>query len=117
MRDNIYNPAPGAYSSALQAYLPFSVQIQPGPTSSGTSTAYGPSLQGGLLNLQHNFTVVARDQFGNRRLQGGDLFNVIIYGPGSFGTLAGVQLLDAGDGTYSVRISLSPVLGMSPFTS
>jgi hypothetical protein len=50
--------------------------------SASRSNAVGNDLvEGGLVGVQSTFTVFARDQFGNRLLAGGALWELLIYQP------------------------------------
>jgi len=79
---------------------PVDVTIEPG-TDAAMCTAFGPGLEPGLLDTKPaEFTIQARDIFGNPRNEGGDPFNVEVKGPNG---PVPVSVKDNGDGTYAVE--------------
>ena len=105
---NVYNPE--GRDSATGAFLPYSMRIEPGPTDAASSIAYGTSLiEGGLIDEPANFTIEARDVFGNRRFGGGDNFQVLIYQPPPRDQLPVQAIEDTGDGRY--HVSFLPTYG------
>jgi hypothetical protein len=74
----------------------YPLKIRPAPTHPPSSTAIGSSLTTARAGLVHTFTIEARDQFGNLRLQGGDVVSCVGVGPGGAHFTADVT--DRGDG-------------------
>ena len=80
--DNVYNPLPGGLNPFVGSYEPLPITIEPGRTVAKECTAFGNDiLEGGLVGVEAVFQVEARDRFGNRRLTGGDVFEVMVYPP------------------------------------
>lgn len=75
---------------------PFQIEILPTRTSSQACTAEGPGITSVFSNTSTSFTVIARDIFGNRKLKGGDPFEVGIMGPARLQSLT-----DNNDGSYT----------------
>ncbi|QDZ21292.1 hypothetical protein A3770_05p38100 [Chloropicon primus] len=101
---NVYNPA-GVHATGV--YEPYGLRIEPGPTDAASTIAYGTALiEGGVLGQSANFTIEARDIFGNRRFKGGDNFQILIYQPPPQGQLDVDSLQDLDNGRY--RVSFSP---------
>ena len=102
---NLYNPA--GRDEATGAYKPHRLRIQPGPTDAGSTIAYGTALiEGGLADEIANFTIEARDVFGNRRFEGGDNFQILVYQPPPASQLDLDSVQDMDNGRY--RISFQP---------
>jgi hypothetical protein len=127
-RNNAYNAVAG--QDALGRFLPIEVIVQPGATNAADCTAEGLDLlEGSLTNQIAQFTIVARDKHRNRRLIGGEIFEVLVYQPQGQGLLRKVTIRDLSDGTYqvsflaeygglhSIIILLGPVpISNSPFS-
>jgi hypothetical protein len=54
--------------------------LNPGATCASECTASGAGLSGGIANVRAFFFVQAKDQFGNNKNIGGDVFRVFIQG-------------------------------------
>jgi len=79
---------------------PKPVKIKAGTDASKT-TAEGPGLRDGIKDtFPAEFTVTARDRFGNPINEGGDPFEVSVIDPE--GRPVPAEINDNGDGTYSV---------------
>jgi len=78
---------------------PIDVEILPGTDATHT-IAYGPGLEPGLYDTKPaEFTIQAKDCFGNDIKEGGDPFNVEIMGPTG---PVDAQIRDNHDGSYTV---------------
>jgi len=100
---NVYNPMQRNAYDAYYGYEPFSIRVIPGPVDARYCTALGPDLiEGGLVGITTGFLIVARDAQGNRQLEGGVRFEVLIYQPQGKGLHTGVLIDDNNNGTYSV---------------
>lgn len=104
--NNFYNPSvtPQYTPAGTVFYDGFSFHVEPGPISSVRTTIVGAAINyGGLAGpgLNASFTIETRDQFGNRRLSGGEasLISAFILTPSYSGS---VPPLDNNDGTYTV---------------
>lgn len=106
-RQNFYNlnDPPG-----VTVYTAHTVKVNPAATFASECVAYGPDLtDGGVSGQQATFVIEARDRYSNRRLEGGDIFETIVYAPrntikissGSAGA-NGERIVDNNDGTYVV---------------
>lgn len=92
---------------------PFAVDVVPSRTVPEKCTCDGACLKDGLPADQNSiFTLVARDQFGNQKQTGGDIFELGVMGPA---TLRGLQ--DNGDGTYTCSVDAQNPLNQSQITS
>ena len=99
-RMNAFNPAG---RDKAGSFLPYRLKIDPGPTGSADCTAEGLDLlEGGLIDQFARFTIIARDKHRNRRMIGGELFEVLIYQPQGQGLMRDVQVRDLNDGAYQV---------------
>lgn len=56
--------------------------------------------------LDHGFAQ-ARDKFGNARGEGGDMFTVVVVGPGSSQELVYGDIIDDNSGKYQARLHLN----------
>ena len=80
---------------------PFPLTVAPGPTSPFFSVLEGSGLQGGLLSSPSKFTILARDQYSNAAMSGGDPFVVsVVCSSEKCGSKASVVLSDRNDGSY-----------------
>jgi hypothetical protein len=82
---------------------PFSLRVAPAPTHTRSCLRlFAPShgrLDDAVAGNSSRFQIVARDQFGNVRREGGDMFESSLIGPAA----AGATVTDMGDGAYSVQ--------------
>jgi len=93
------NPAKPLYYDHIKN-SPIDLNIDPG-TDASMCTAYGPGLEPGNLDTHPaEFTIQARDIFGNPRTEGGDPFQVEVVGPNG---AVPVDIKDNNDGTYHVE--------------
>ena len=89
---------------------PFAVDVEPGPTVASSCEAEAIPTMDSLVEAAAgdtgNFTIVAKDTYGNNRRTGGDLFVVLA----TLSTDADVQYLgylhDKSDGTYVVTYTV-----------
>jgi hypothetical protein len=79
---------------------PFDVEILPSRTLARYCTAEGEALSGIMANQTQTFTVIAMDGFGNRKINGGDPFEVGVMGPAQLRALT-----DNADGSYTCTIA------------
>lgn len=75
---------------------PFNLKILPSKTVADKCTAHGDALISVPANSMCSFTIQARDDFGNEKKRGSDLFEVGISGPAQMHSLRDNQ-----DGTYT----------------
>ncbi len=59
---------------------PYKAMVEPGPACASECTAHGLGLTGGISGARASFYIQARDQYGNNRTLGGDLFRVYLKG-------------------------------------
>jgi len=76
---------------------PFTVNIVPGPISAGKVVATGDGLSKAVAGEPANFTVHAKDSFGNSIKTGGAKFDAVLEGREK----VNVDVQDKSDGTYS----------------
>lgn len=82
---------------------PFALRVSPAPThTSSCLRLFAPAhgrLDDAVAGAASSFQIVARDQFGNVRRQGGDVFESSLIGPAA----APATVADMADGAYSVQ--------------
>lgn len=81
---------------------PFEVEVLPSRTLARYCTASGPVLQSVRLHRTETFTMQAMDGYGNKKVKGGDPFEVAVMGSAQL-----KDLVDHGDGTYTCTIQAS----------
>lgn len=81
---------------------PFEVEVLPSRTLARYCTAVGPVLQSVKLNSTETFMIQAMDGYGNKKVKGGDPFEVAVMGSAQL-----KDLVDHGDGTYTCTIQAS----------
>jgi hypothetical protein len=81
---------------------PFEVEVLPSRTLARYCTASGSVLQSVRLNSTETFTIQAMDGYGNKKVKGGDPFEVAVMGSAQL-----KDLVDHGDGTYTCTIQAS----------
>lgn len=92
---------------------PFAVEVVPSRTVPEKCTCEGSCLVEGLpADQTSRFTLYARDQFGNQKQSGGDIFELGVMGPATLHSLT-----DNGDGTYTCSIDAQNPLNQSQITS
>lgn len=92
---------------------PFPVDVVPSRTVPEKCTCEGGCLVNGLpADQTSSFTLYARDQFGNQKQSGGDIFELGVMGPAA---LKGLD--DNGDGTYTCSVDAQNPLKQSQITS
>lgn len=93
--------------------VPWLIYFAPGPTIAARSTALGPGLELGELFTLNEFTVTARDSYGNARQSGGDVVAASLKSGSTVVTLSlvGSGIVDRADGTYGVQYT-PPVSGL-----
>jgi hypothetical protein len=92
---------------------PFRVEVLPSRTVPEKCTCEGDCLTTGFpVNKTSSFTLIARDQFGNKKKTGGDVFELGVMGPA---LLSG--LVDKGDGTYICSVDTQNPLDSNQITS
>ena len=79
---------------------PFDVEILPSRTIARFCTAHGDALSSIVANETQTFTIIAMDGYGNRKINGGDPFEVGVMGPAQLRSLT-----DNADGTYTCTIA------------
>jgi hypothetical protein len=57
---------------------PFAAKVAPGPTNAMACKTYGRGLRDGIAGQECSFTVATHDLFGNRCVQAGDKFKVMV---------------------------------------
>lgn len=98
---NLYNPA--GRDPSTGSYKPYRIRIEPGPTDASSTIAFGTALsEGGVIEERANFTIEARDVFGNRRFSGGDNFQILVYQPPPQGQIDVDVVEDMDNGRYVV---------------
>jgi hypothetical protein len=83
---------------------PWPIINRPAATCASSSFAQGTDITISTAGRQHTFTIFSKDQFGNSKDQGGDLYVVRIYsccGP----EITTGSLRDTGNGKYSVSFT------------
>jgi len=81
---------------------PFEVEVLPSRTLVRYCTASGPVLQSVRLGSTESFTIQAMDGYGNKKVKGGDPFEVAVMGSAQL-----KDLVDNGDGSYTCTIQAS----------
>jgi hypothetical protein len=82
---------------------PFNVEVLPSHTDPSNCSAHGDCLQKSIApDVPSSFTIIAMDSYGNKKLRGGDPFEVGVMGPAK---LLGLE--DKGDGTYVCTLEAS----------
>jgi hypothetical protein len=82
---------------------PFNVEVLPSHTDPSNCIAHGECLQKSIVpDVPSSFTIIAMDSYGNKKLRGGDPFEVGVMGPAK---LLGLE--DKGDGTYLCSLEAS----------
>lgn len=81
---------------------PFEVEVLPSRTLARYCTASGSVLQSVRLHSTETFTIQAMDGYGNKKVKGGDPFEVSVMGSAQL-----KDLVDSGDGTYTCTIQAS----------
>ena len=105
---------------------PYLLTVLPGPSRAMFTTVTGPALKSLTVGELNEFTIIARDRFGNRRTEGGDNIDVVFKGAeyvkaslphdstlpqwdtldsqGRMGYTSYSNITDFGDGSYSVQV-------------
>jgi len=81
---------------------PFEVEVLPSRTLARYCTASGSVLQSVKLNSTETFMIQAMDGYGNKKVKGGDPFEVAVMGSAQL-----KDLVDHGDGTYTCTVQAS----------
>lgn len=110
---------PGYYELAIKindehhiADSPFHVQVLPSKTIPNFCTAEGACLTTLNPTGLYSFKIFAKDLFNNRKVTGGDPFEIGIIGPGHLHSLS-----DDSDGSYTCTFELKNPENMSFITS
>ena len=87
---------------------PYDIKVLPGRVHYPNCTAYGPLFKHVLLSNQvTNFTIFARDKYGNRIRRGGDSFSVICdYSHENERRSLKGEIQDRGDGRHEVKVRI-----------
>lgn len=97
-------PQAGQYELAIQVRgkhiqgSPFEIDVDAAPTAPGKCLVEGDGAVTARVGAQNTFTIVAFDQFGEQRVEGGDRWSVDVVGPATEPVV-----VDNDDGTYSVN--------------
>ena len=91
---------------------PFEVEILPSKTVPAKCTVQGESLTRVQTGGDCQFTIVARDGYGNQKKKGGDAFEVGIMGSAQLKSLE-----DNGDGTYLCTFEAHPPTEMNYYAA
>jgi hypothetical protein len=96
---------------------PYEIEVLPSKTVPGLCIAQGEALTRGIVlpssstkrggaTALSSFTIIAMDNYGNRKLRGGDPFEIGLVGPAQLNSLT-----DNDDGSYTVVIEAGMGLG------
>ncbi|KAL1507812.1 hypothetical protein AB1Y20_007420 [Prymnesium parvum] len=88
---------------------PFPLNVLPAAAHAPSCVFYGPGTSSGSVGVSTEFTIEARDKFGNSRGEGGDNFVVVLIGPGASAAEHRAELVDDGYGKYQVHYHIDHV--------
>lgn len=91
---------------------PFDIEIMPAKTSPAQSIAEGEALTGIRARDSASFDIISKDAFGNRKIRGGDPYEVGVMGPAQL-----VSLTDNTNGSYTCVIEASSAHDVSYVTA
>jgi len=91
---------------------PFEIEVLPSKTLPSACRAEGEALLKLPMKQVSSFTIIAVDSYGNRKLRGGDPFEIGIMGPAQL-----LQLTDNDDGSYTCAIEVLNASTTNPAAS
>ena len=84
---------------------PFSLTVRPGPADAPTSIAVGSGKSEAIIGEVATLMVRTKDAYGNDRGVGGDSIRATLV-QGSSSQVVHAEVIDAGDGSYTLRYTL-----------